>query len=579
MFIVPNDKSLINIVILYTLSILMTVGSILVSYCDAPLLVILGLLLIPPYVIYIYNEKKFHTMAIVTLAVNLVLLIPLHGILVSADFNTEFTSGKITTSYGIFMPDFSPPHSAVAVNSLFNPILSIITKIDILQIFRFSAVIPAFLLSITSLLFYRILLKEEEAFVSTILLITQFYIIEGCVWPARHLYSLALLLLLVYEFVIDRKTVVFLSIGVAMYYYAMGYLSVIFILLFALILAVVYKREINVYMRMEKTIAYGAILAIIIFSSTFLWYSQKGSILSLTGHINIIIRFLNEMFEGIEVKHLASYERRLVQPTHLADYLTYGSIFLLIFLSGLGTVYVLMELMKGEADNNSGKMLAQVFILASWILFASFSVPLMAGSLGISRVYEVSFIFFAAMIPIGLQVIVKIFQKIFKHRDLYLVASGIILLLSIMANTKMYYYIFNEEPLSIMFTKKGAQDNIWRVSEAESEAGLFLMKYKADPYPIYGDAYSLRKISLFWKGTSAKAYSSLFLNLPAEGLRDGYVFLDRYNLFSGNFLIYGVAWTFAPLKLSNLPCNNKIYSDNNYSEIYFISARAFIRGC
>ena len=547
----------------------MTVGSILVSCCDISLLVILGLFLIPPYVIFIYKEKRFHIMAIVALAANLVLLIPLHGILVSGDFNTEFTSGKITTSYGIFIPDFSPPHSAVAVNSLFNPILSIITRIDILQIFRFSAVIPAFLLSIASFLFYRILLKEEEALVSTILLITQFYVIEGCVWPARHLYSLALLLLLAYEFVIDRKTVVFLSIGVAMYYYAMGYLSVIFILLFTFILAVIYKHKMNISTRGGKTIAYGAILAIIIFSSTFLWYFQKSSILSLTGHIKYIILFLKELFEGIEVGHLGLPERRLVQPIFLGDYLTYGSIFLLIFISGLGTIYVLIELMIRKAENNSVKMLAQIFILASWILFALFSVPLMVGSLGISRVYEVSFTFFAAMIPIGLRGIVKLLLKIFKHRSLNLVTLGIILLLSIMANTKMYYYILNEEPLSIMFSKNGIQDLIWRVSEAEIEASSFIIKYKIDTYPIYGDEYSLRRPSLFWNSYSTETYFSSFSILPANNFYKGYIFLDRYNLFSKKLLPYGKTWTFRVF-VFNFSSFNKIYTSKE-SEIYSLN--------
>jgi uncharacterized membrane protein len=273
------------------------------------------------------------------------------------------------------------------------------------------------------------------------------------------------------------------------------------------------------------------------------------------------------MFEGIEVKHLGLPERRLVQPTYLGDYLTYGSIFLVIFISGLGTVHALIELTKKKADNNSNKMLAQVFILASWILFALFSVPLMAGSLGISRAYEVSFTFFAAMIPIGLQGIVKLLLKVFKHRYLCMGITGVILLLSIMANTKMYYFLLNEEPLSIIFTKKGTQDIIWRVSEAEAEAGLFLMRYKMDHKPIYGDAYSLRRPSLFWNGFSAEAYSSIFQTLPTASSYEGYVFLDRYNLFSGKFLTYGVAWTFTPLELRLLD-DDKIYS-NNETEIYF----------
>jgi hypothetical protein len=571
----PNNKGLINILVLYALSTIMVTGSLLVSYYNIPFLVILGLFAIPPYMIFIYKEKRFHTIAIVVLAINVALLIPLRGVLVSGDFNIEFNSGKITVSHGVYMPNFSPPHSAVAVNSLFNPVLSIITGVDILQIFRFSAIIPVFLLSIASLLFYRILLKEESI-VSAIFLITQFYIIEGCEWPARYLYSLALLLLLVYEFVMNRKTVVLFSIGVAIYYYAMGYLSVIFIILFIFILVMIYKYiKVNESIRREKFIVYGAILAIIIFLSTFLWYFQKGSVLSLTWHINIIIRFLSEFFKGIKAEQLGPIERRAVYTTYLSDYLTYGSILLLLFISGLGTAYMLTELIKRKTGNESSKALAQVFILASWIMFVLFSVPLMAGSLGISRIYEVSFTFFAAMIPIGLSRIVRVLLKVFKHKYLYLVITGTLLLLSVMANTKAFYFIFNAEPLSIMFTKSGTQDMIWRVSEAETEAGLFLMKYKADPYPIYGDAYSLRRPSLFWNGSSAEAYYSLFLVLSAEGFYDGYVFLDRYNLFSGEFLSYGEAWTFTPLKLS-LSSSNKIYSDNNDSEIYFV--RGFIRG-
>lgn len=572
-----SNEGLINILILYALSTIMVTGSLLVIYYNIPFLVILGLLTIPLYVIFIYKEEKFHIITIVVLAINIALLIPLHGILVSGDFNTEFISGKITVSNGAYMPDFSPPHSAVAVNSLFNPILSIITGVDILQIFRFSAIIPVFLLSITSILFYRILLKKEESFISAIFLITQFYIIEGLVWPARHLYSLALLLLLIYEFVMNRKIAVLFSIGVAIYYYAMGYLSVIFILLFTFILAMIYKHvKINENIRREKFITYGATLAIIIFLSTFLWYSQRGSILSLTGHINQIIRFLSEFFKGIKPEQLGPIERHGVYATHLGDYLTYGTILLLLFISGLGTVDVFIKLIKRETSNmSSTRMLAQTFILASWMLFILFSIPLMAGSLGITRVYEVCFTFFAATIPIGLRRIARVPLKVLKHKYLYPVITGTLLLLSVMANTKAFYFIFNEEPLSIMFTKSGTQDMIWRASEAEIEAGLFLMKYKADPYPIYGDAYSLRRPSLFWNGSSTEAYSSLFLVLPAEGFCDGYVFLDRYNLFSGEPLSYGKAWTFTPLKLS-LSSSNKIYSDNNDSEIYFV--RGFIRG-
>jgi hypothetical protein len=499
------------------------------------------------------------------------LLIPLRGILVSGDFNTEFTSGKITALYGTFMPDFSPPHSAVAVNSLLNPILSIITGVDILQIFRFSAIIPIFLLSISSYMFYRIILKEEDAFISTIFLITQFYIIEGCVWPARHMYSLALLLLLAYEFVKDRKTVIILSIAIATYYYAMGYLATIFIFLLTFILTIIYKYKLNVNIGGRGIITHGVTVAIIIFSTTFLWYSQEGSILSLTGHIKIIIRFLSEFFRGVEPEQLGITERRLVQPTFIGDYLTYGSMFLLTIVSGLGTLYMLVELIKSrkvESDNN--KISAYTFILTSWIVFAVFFVPLMVGSLGMSRIYEVSFTFSVAMIPIGLGKTVQVLRTALKyvHKYLYLAITCMLLLLSIMANARIFYFILNEEPLSIMFTKNSTQDMIWRVSRTEIEAGLFLMKYRQESYPIYGDEYSLRRPSLFWNGSSAVAYRSLFLTLPSKGSYEGHVFLDRYNLYSGELLVFGKAWTFTPLRL-NLFNGNKVYS-NNHAEVYFI---------
>jgi uncharacterized membrane protein len=202
------------------------------------------------------------------------------------------------------------------------------------------------------------------------------------------------------------------------------------------------------------------------------------------------------------------------------------------------------------------------------MLFILFSIPLMAGSLGITRVYEVSFIFFAAMIPIGLHRITKIFLKVFKYRHLYVIIISIILLLNVMANAKIFYYMFNEEPLSIMFTKNGIQDKNWRVNEAEIKAGSFLMKYKLDIYSIYGDAYSLRRPSLFWNSSSAEAYSLTFLTLPTNNSYEGYIFLDRYNLFSKKLLIYGEAWTFAP-SVPYLSNDYKIYS-NKEAEIYFV---------
>jgi len=562
-------KSLISLMALYSLSIIVITGSLMVSYYNISHLVLLGLLIIPLYTISIYGEKKIHLVALTTLAINMALLIPLRGILVSGDFNTEFTSGKITVLYGTFMPDFSPPHSAVAVNSLFNPILSIITRVDTLQIFRFSAIIPIFLLSISSYMFYRIILKEEDAFISTIFLITQFYIIEGCVWPARHMYGLALLLLLAYEFVKGRKTVVILSIAIAMYYYAMGYLATIFIFLLAFILAIIYKYKLNVNIR--GIITYGAAVAIIIFSTTFSWYSQESSILSLTGHIKIIIRFLSEFFRGVEAEQVGIIERKLVQPTYIGDYLTYGGMFLLTIVSGLGTIYMLVELIKSrKVKSDNTRISAYAFILTSWIAFAVFFVPLMAGSLGTSRIYEVSFTFSVAMIPIGLGKTVQVLRTALKyvHKYLYLAITCMLLLLSIMANAKIFYFILNEEPLSIMFTKSGIQDMTWRVSEAEIKAGLFLMEYRQEYYSIYGDAYSLRRPSLFWNGSSAVAYRSLFLNLPSKGSYEGYVFLDRYNLYSGEFLIFGKTWTFTPLKLY-LFNGNKVYS-NNHTEVYFI---------
>jgi len=564
-------KSLISLMALYSLSMIMINGSFMVSYYNIPHLVLLGLLIIPLYTIFIYREKKIHLIALTTLAISMTLLIPLRGILVSGDFNTEFTSGKITVLYGTFMPDFSPPHSAVAVNSLLNPILSIITGVDILQVFRFSAIIPIFLLSISSYMFYRIILKEEDAFISTIFLITQFYIIEGCVWPARHMYSLALLLLLAYEFVKDRKTVIILSIAIATYYYAMGYLATIFIFLLTFILTIIYKYKLNVNIGGRGIIIHGVTVAIIIFSTTFLWYSQEGSILSLTGHIKIIIRFLSEFFRGVEPEQLGITERRLVQSTFIGDYLTYGSMFLLTIVSGLGTLYMLVELIKSrkvESDNN--KISAYTFILTSWIVFVVFFVPLMAGSLGVPRIYEVFFTFSVAMIPIGLGKTVQVLRTALKyvHKYLYLAITCMLLLLSIMANAKIFYFILNEEPLSIMFTKNSTQDMIWRVSRTEIEAGLFLMKYRQESYPIYGDEYSLRRPSLFWNGSSAVAYRSLFLTLPSKGSYEGYVFLDRYNLYSGELLVFGKAWTFTPLRL-NLFNGNKVYS-NNHTEVYFV---------
>jgi hypothetical protein len=273
----------------------------------------------------------------------------------------------------------------------------------------------------------------------------------------------------------------------------------------------------------------------------------------------------------VEAEQVGITERRLVQPIHIGDYLTYGSMFLLTIVSGLGTLYILVELIKSrKVKSNITMISAYAFILTSWIAFAVFFVPLMAGSLGTPRIYEVSFTFYVAMIPIGLSKTVRALHVVLKnmHKYLYLAIICMLLLLSIMANAKVFYFILNEEPLSMMFTKSGIQDMTWRVGEAEINAGLFLMEYRQGSYPIYGDEYSLRRPSLFWNGSSAVAYRSLFLTLPSKGSYEGYVFLDRYNLYSGELLILGRAWTFTPLKL-NLFNDNKVYS-NNHGEIYFI---------
>jgi hypothetical protein len=273
----------------------------------------------------------------------------------------------------------------------------------------------------------------------------------------------------------------------------------------------------------------------------------------------------------VEPEQLGITERRLVQPTFIGDYLTYGSMFLLNIVSGLGTLYILLELIKSrkvESDNN--KISAYAFILTSWIAFAVFYVPLMAGSLGIPRIYVVSFTFSVAMIPIGLSKTVRALRVVLKnvHKYLYLAITCMLLLLSIMANAKIFYFILNEEPLSIMFTKSSTQDMIWRVSEAESEASSYVMRYKVNNYSIYGDEYSIRRPLLLWNGSASEEYFSQFLIIQTLSCDfcKGYIFLSRYNLFSKELLTYGKAWTFTPLTVDLLN-KSRIYS-NNDSEIY-----------
>jgi len=560
--------------------LLTLIGETIFHTLDSPLLLILVYFLALSYGLLVTIKWEFdrasYAFAIFCIGLSFTLMVPLRGILLAGDGPEELRIIKMTVTEGVWDPNFHAPVGATSIHGLTLPILQLVTGVDALSVFRFAGAFPPALTGVVIFLWLEPYVGRRHAFLLSLFLLSQAFMIFGAYFP-RHVFSLLFLSLTVLTLVKGRKLWPIFAFALSSTYYATAYF-ISFMLLVLFLIELLLPKLYSLFpgssssWRRDLT----STSAILIFFLTFTWYSQEESYSSLVGHLRLAYRGLNELF-NLEIRGTIE-QKAFGYNLNLADTINLVVMYFTIFVIVIGCLAILSYAKRdhflSETRYKSFYISSMAFSLASlFFSFFSFSVK----SLGVARIWEIVIFFMLPGLIVGAQNLAKI-PKLFKRRrtltstnykqKVVICIIVTVIGLQLVTNTGITYHLLRQEPLPVIFNSDGRQYNRWYAHEQELIAAKWLVANMNQNYTVYGDHYAVRRVVVYWDKKQGFSIDPYFFD-KGEPVDEGYIFLDYQNVVKGEVAKPAAYYEPVPMKgyINLVTGMNRVFS-NGASIIY-----------
>lgn len=541
----PNKYLSAPALFLYLLPFLSIFGTYILNYYGYNLIQMILIVLICITTLLIgfdkFIPKKLYPLAIFVISISLLF----HRSLISMylngwDINTEyyFSNLVVTNSYWDSSLYFN--YNSMLSIAIFAPIISIISGIDLVWIFK---IIYPLLFTLVPIGLYKIFQKQTNnkiAFLSCIFLIfiSSFYaeLTALAKQMTGEIFLVAFVLVLINEKLDGMKKsflLIIFSISLIVAHYGLSYIFMILLILTYLILILsptLVKVKNIIYSRFgydsisfsSKSMPLSSTFMLLFFIFLLTWYiyMSSSSLFDSAVHIgnqitsSIFSELLNPQFvEG------ARYIQSDLTPLHtISKYLH----LITQFFIGIGIITLAL---KSEKFKFKQEFIA--LALASFLmLFASIIVPYFSNTLGTSRIYHIDMLFLAPFCIIGFisifKVITKILRRSWPSKNALKVIS-IFLVIFLLFNTEVVYQITGDNPKSISLNTNVDYPSF---DSQENFGAKWIMALKTEN-SIYADNYMV--LLLFNYDINSKVIPHYFKGIPDRG----YVFLGKYNVQNG----------------------------------------------
>lgn len=540
----PNNYLSAPALFLYILPFVSILGTYIMNYYEYNLIQMILIILIGIITLLIgfdkFIPKNLYPLAIFVISISLLF----HRSLISMylngwDINTEyyFSNLVVTNSYWDFSLNFN--YNSMLSIAMFAPIISIISGIDLVWIFK---IIYPLLFTLVPIGLYKIFQKQTNkkiAFLSCIFLIfiSSFYaeLTALAKQMIGEIFLVAFLLVLVNEKLNGMKksflSIIFI-ISLIVSHYGLSYIFIILLILTYLILKlsptlvkvkniICPRLEYNAISFSSKPMPLSStfMLLFVIFLLTWYMYMSSSSLFDTVLRIgnqitgSIFSELLNPQFvEG------ARYIQSDLTP--LRNISKYLHLITQLFI-GIGIITLVL--------NSEKFKFRQEFIVLALVSFlmllSSIIVPYLSNTLGTSRIYHINVLFLAPFCIIGFisifNAIAKILRRSWPSKNALKVIS-IFLVIFLMFNTEFVYQITGDDPKSISLNT----DVDYPSFDSQESFGAEWIMARKTRNSIYADNYMVLLLSNY--DINSKVIPHYFKGIPDRG----YVFLGKYNVLN-----------------------------------------------
>ena len=563
---------------LFIIPFLAIFGTYMVNFYQNNVLLILMILIISILVILVAFDKfskKYYPFIIFVISISLLF----HTSLISSyiwgwDINHEYFLAKLVFTNSYWNLNISYNTNAMLSIVMLAPILSKITNIDLIWIFK--TVYP-FVFALVPLGLYLVFERQTSpkiAFLSSFFFMAVFTFYRELTQLARQEIAeifLVLVILLMVDGSMDKLkkallTVIF-AISIIVSHYGLSYIFMLsLICVYAVIIIdeklIKHGYRAKEYILKDRTNS-SFVLLFIIFAAGWYMYTSSSSAFSSVVHIgdHIIGSISTDFLNPDAAQGAAALTADVSSPLHnVPKYLN------LLFQFFIGFGVLIMVFTREKMNFKKEYIIFAVINL--FILLVGIVVPYFSSALNITRLYHICLFFLAPFAIVGGIEFFKIFKKLFnKSWDQKSVTNSLKLLAVVLVTLNLFftgviYEITQDEPTSFALSK--IDYPIYDEQEVISVNWLYSVK---DSNLVYGDGYRNNILGGY-------DYLSNIMAIPPNyWISEGsYIYLGKYNLDNNLILVNSVNKASKKIIYINLDPliqnKSKIY-DNNNSQIYY----------
>jgi uncharacterized membrane protein len=459
--------------------------------------------------------KKYNIIIIILLSISIVILYPMRTeYIVGTDIVNEFYTYNEVLNSGVWKSITNTVLDSSLFISIFPTCLNLITSLESVVMYKYLYPILSTILPVIMYMFYRKILPNQHAFLSSVFYITQPAFITTTMRPRTTMGVIFIMLILyLVDIPYNNKniylTIIFIFSLIVAHYSNAYLLFLIFII-----------SMLPPYWNKIKEFTYKIKITIIMFLFMYLWYFL--TIVKVSYQIIDISKKM--LFELLRPKIISDYgsTQYIIGsniPNNIAFYLEFVVTWLIF-----GTIFIgFIVKLSSKKENNKYIFDSSIIILILIFISSVFSIYAI-------RLYLVLaiglyyYFYYGSNYLQNLTVFHNIINK--NHiQKLYF----ILLIIQLMSTSGLTYDIFGYDK-SLIFSNDGDQYNMYKIYRQDSASSLWLSKNKYQE-TIFSDSHSERALIsegfVYYKDINVVG---LYNN---ENKVKGIIYLRSYNIKTG----------------------------------------------